>query len=331
MNKLSSVGVKITILVVVALLFGATMVALSLRDKSIDHNETFWHGGNRTIGGNKTIDKTFSVQQDGKLIVDADEGNITISGTDDSEVSVHILARGSDERLQKFDVKLDQDGDVVRILNRQSHTHFHFFENNDLNVDFEIKIPHTFNLDLRTAGGNISIRQVKGKIVGETSGGDIDLSSLEGDLKMNTSGGNVNLTKSSGDFDLETSGGNMFAETITGSIHMETSGGNIDVRDSDGKLVASTSGGDIKVSMKDNKGIDLSTSGGSVTVKLPSTAHGDVNAETSGGDVSTNLPFSGKIKDGKMKGKINGGGELIKLETSGGDIVINSGEKSADD
>src|SRR5271169_4069699 len=86
MNKLSSVGIKITILVVVALLFGATMVALSLRNRITDHNESFWQGGNRTIGGNKTIDKKFSVQPDGKLIVDADEGNITISGTDDSEV-----------------------------------------------------------------------------------------------------------------------------------------------------------------------------------------------------------------------------------------------------
>src|SRR5208283_972059 len=92
MNKLSSVSVKIIILVAVALLFGATMVALSLRNRVQERNESF------SWGSNKSIDQTFSVQPDGKLIVDADVGNITISGTEDSEVVIHVMAHGSDER-----------------------------------------------------------------------------------------------------------------------------------------------------------------------------------------------------------------------------------------
>ena len=32
--------------------------------------------------------------------------------------------------------------------------------------------------------------------------------------------------------------------------------------------------------------------------------------------------FQGKIKEHSIKGSINGGGPLVKAETSGGDIVI---------
>ena len=110
----------------------------------------------------------------------------------------------------------------------------------------------------------------------------------------------------------------------TGSLDVETSGGNIIIKNSDAKLTASTSGGDIQVELKDNKGINLSTSGGNITVSLPKSISAQVDATTTGGDVSCDFAFAGKIKDGSMHGKINGGGNLIQVETSGGDIVINS-------
>jgi DUF4097 and DUF4098 domain-containing protein YvlB len=139
---------------------------------------------------------------------------------------------------------------------------------------------------------------------------------------MSTSGGNVDISRSHGDVFLETSGGNMTGDAVEGTIHMQTSGGNIGLTDCDGKVSASTSGGNIRAAMRDNKGIDLSTSGGNLRVFLPPGAKGEVNAEASGGDVSCDFPFSGKIKEGHMNGSINGGGPLIRLETSGGDISI---------
>jgi DUF4097 and DUF4098 domain-containing protein YvlB len=276
------------------------------------------------MGSGKKIEKTFSVQPGGKLFVDADEGNITITGSETSEIAVHVYARGSDELLRKFDVKFDQDGNTVTVGGRLKHKYFDLFGNNDLDIEFEIQIPSKFNLDLRTSGGNISVDNLTGDIVGETSGGNLILGKLDGAVKMSTSGGNISLRGASGNFQLETSGGNIHGEGIVGDTHVETSGGNIELRDLDGKLYGSTSGGDIRAEMKNNKGIDLSTSGGNLIVRLPKSATGDVTAEATGGDVSCDFQFAGKMKDGSMNGKINGGGNLIRLETSGGDIVINS-------
>ena len=315
-----NLGTKLAILVICAIFFGATMVALSVRSHSARESESY------DLGGDKKVEKTFSVQPGGKLLVDADEGNISITGSETSEISVKVFARGSDELLRKFDVKFDQEGNTVKVQGRLRHRYFNFFGNNDLDVQFEIQIPTKFNLDLRTSGGNIAVENMTGTIEGETSGGNLDLIKLDGNVKLSTSGGNIALRQTTGDFQLETSGGNIHGETIIGDTHVETSGGNIELRDVDGKLYASTSGGDIRAELKDNKGIDLSTSGGNLTVRLPKSISGDVRAEATGGDVSCDFQFAGKLKDGSMHGKINGGGNLIRLETSGGDIVINSVE-----
>jgi len=322
MNKSLNVGTKLAILVVVALAFGATMIALSVRSHSTEASSASSFGW----GSNKKIEKSFTVEPDGNLIVEADEGNITITGTDAKEVVVHITARGSDELLEKFDVSFNQDGNSVRIDARKERRYFRFFNNNSLDVQFDIQLPNNFNLDLHTSGGDIVVRDVKGKIGGETSGGDLDLSALEGNVKLSTSGGNITVHNAIGDLMLETSGGNIQGESMTGTMYFVTSGGDIELRDSDGKLHASTSGGNIRVSLKDNKGIDLSSSGGNLSVLLPKTIGADIHAEATGGDVNCDFQFAGKLKEGTLKGKINGGGNPIDLETSGGDITISSVE-----
>ena len=315
-----SVTTRLTILIVLAVAFGATMIALSVRTRSFDRST------NSVLGDDKKIERTFPVKSDGTLYLDSDVGNISVVGTDKEELEVRVVATGSDEQLRKFDVSFDQTGNDVKVKGELKRKHFGWFGDNWLDIQFEIRVPSSYNLSLRTSGGNIEIENVKGKINGETSGGNLDFTGLNGDVSMSTSGGNVTIKKSDGNFKLETSGGNMIAESITGPLHMETSGGNIDITGLDGKVDASTSGGNVHASLKSNKGVDLSTSGGNISVKLPKTVTAHVKAEASGGDVTCDLEFSGRIKDGTMNGKINGGGELIKLETSGGDIIINSNE-----
>ncbi|MBI5020175.1 MAG: hypothetical protein HZB59_01940 [Ignavibacteriales bacterium] len=311
-----SVSTRLSILLLLAVIFGATMIALSIKNKP---------GGtvySYDSDGDKKYDQSYDVQAGGNLIVDSDIGNITITSGNDNKVSITVVARGSDRFIKRFSVESVQEGADIKVLGRVEQSHFHLFNSGWTDVLFDIKVPKDFNLNLNTAGGNIEIENVKGKIDGETSGGNIELMDIDSDLKMSTSGGNVKLTNCVGSYHVETSGGNMYADKVTGPIYFETSGGNIVVSESDGKIHASTSGGNIDVSLADNKGIDLSTSGGNVKVKIPKTISADVIAEASGGDVSCDLEFSGKIKDGRMKAKINGGGNQISLETSGGDIVI---------
>lgn len=318
MNKTLTLTAKIAIFLSLALIFAATMVALSIRP----HHERLEDSG--YSANEKHIDKTFSVQSGGRLVVDADQGSITVTGSDRQDVAVHIRARGSESLLAKLDISVDQSGNTVKAVSRYRHSFMNMFGGDNFDVDFEIEVPVHFNADLSTAGGDVTINGVNGTLEGETSGGDLDLAMLDGHIRMSTSGGNVTMRDIKGDLKVGTSGGNMSAESVVGSMDFETSGGSIEVRESDGKLRASTSGGDVRVALRDNKGIDLETSGGNLIVKLPKSISGDISAETTGGDVSCDFQFSGKLREGSLRGKINGGGNIIKLETSGGDIVINS-------
>lgn len=320
MNKSLSLITKLSIFVAFALVFGATMVALSSRSpRRVTLGDPMWEKGNK-------IEKAFTVKSGDQLEVATDVGEVAITGTDKQEVSVVVTVSGSDERMDKFHVSFDQSGNTVKIVGKNDRNHFRFFDDGYLNVRFQIQVPLNFNMQIETAGGDIIVENTKGKIEGGTSGGDIELTKLEGPIHLRTSGGNIKIMDCQGTLVMSTSGGNINGDNILGDMDVETSGGNITIRDSDGKLVASTSGGDIKVRLKDNKGIDLSTSGGSLTVTLPKNIAGEVEASTTGGDVSCDLPFSGKIKHGTMNGTINGGGKLIRLETTGGDIAIIPGD-----
>lgn len=318
MNKSLNVSTKLIVLVILALAFAATMIALSVRDRHSYRVETGeW-------GSPTTMDKKFTVKSGDKLVVDADEGDVTITGTDGDELTVRVSERGSKDMLSQYHITFDQSGDVVTIRGKHERKLFHFFDYNSSEIHFDISLPRQFNLHLETSGGDMNISDVEGEMYGETSGGNIVVDKLKGKITFSTSGGNVEFANSSGDMSFETSGGNIKGQNCEGPLRVQTSGGNIRLTGLDGKVHAETSGGDIRLDAKDNKGIDLSTSGGSVVVNLPKNISGNVRAETTGGDVSCDFPFQGKSKDGSLNGTINGGGEYIRLESSGGDIEIHS-------
>jgi DUF4097 and DUF4098 domain-containing protein YvlB len=313
-TKLS--GAIITLLLF-GLIFGVSMVALSLRSDHAGRDMAMF--GN---GDNRSYDKVYAVQPGGTLKVNADAGSITVTGTDKQEVSIHVTADGSEKMLKRFDISSSLEGTTVTLRGKQENRYFQWFNDNSLNIHYEIQVPKEFGLSLQTAGGDIDIRNIKGRVEGETSGGELVIEQIEGTIRLTTSGGDVRARNLSGTISLETSGGNITGENLIGPLTVETSGGNIDLRACDGKIHASTSGGDVRLVANDNKGIDLSTSGGNVTLRLPKSTGADVSAETTGGDVSCDFPINGKLRDGSLHGKINGGGNTVRLETSGGEILI---------
>ena len=70
----------------------------------------------------------------------------------------------------------------------------------------------------------------------------------------------------------------------------------------------------------------LGTSGGKVTAVVEKSVAFDLDASTSGGDVSaTGMTITidkGGVGRSRLAGKVNGGGPLLKLRTSGGNIRI---------
>jgi DUF4097 and DUF4098 domain-containing protein YvlB len=315
---MSSPMTKMILLVGLAVVFGTAMVALSVRRPASSSARHEWSSNGRQV------DRTFQVKPGDKLVLDSDVGDVSIIGGESTELTIHAMIRGTDPEARKFNIDLDQNGSVVTVRGRNDRRMFHWFDNSDLEVIYEIHLPSNFNLRIETSGGDLSVENVGGNIVGETSGGDLTAANLSATIKMTTSGGSIKMRQLTGEMTMETSGGDIIGEDLAGTVKAQTSGGSIRLTRAGGQVNAETSGGDIYADLTENKGVDLSTSGGSIVVTLPKKISADLTAETSGGSISCDLEFSGRTEDDSWRGKIHGGGDRIRLETSGGDISLRS-------
>src|SRR5262245_45568894 len=293
------------------------------------------------------ITKSFPVKAGGKLTVNVDRGSIHITTSDSDKVDVKItreLKRGSSAEAKKVlaehKIDLTSTDNEVRI-EAQNPQNKSF---NRLHVDYTIAIPAKFDVDAKTAGGNIDLADLEGKAVVHTSGGNLKLGAINGPIKGHTSGGSITLTRCEGDVDVNTSGGdlnlgeikgNVVARTSGGGITIEktqgsvkavTSGGNIRVKDAYGPVTAQTSGGNVSAQLNNQPtgACSLKTSGGNVDVLLASNLALDVNAQTSGGSVNSDFPGTMNKSKTKLTAQLNGGGPGLVLETSGGNVSIKS-------
>ncbi len=265
------------------------------------------------------IEKSFSVKKGGELIIDSDLGEIRVDTWDEDEVSVLITKQArNQERLDAFEVEMDQRGNDIHI---SGDNELH----NRVRVEFRIKVPKEYNVDLSTGGGSINVDDINGDVKLDTSGGSITIGSVSsGDIDAHTSGGNISVADVTGNVAVDTSGGSISIGNVDdGNVDAHTSGGNIRVGDVGGELKVHTSGGSIILGTVTGTS-SIHTSGGSISL-----GHGgrNVNAHTSGGGIMIG-PSKGNVNVHTSGGNINIGmtdGD-VDANTSGGSISV-SGSK----
>jgi len=199
-------------------------------------------------------------------------------------------------------------------------------------------------VELQTSGGDIILRNVGGDVQAETSGGDIEVDGANGAVEVHTSGGDIDIVNVGGELDASTSGGDIDGRSINGGVRVSTSGGDIELFDVKGGVDGKTAGGDIEVEItltdfKKEHGVNLRTAGGRITLdippKLPATIRAEVEITDRWEDYNIISDFPLTIEEDKAErerwrgrkyirgeGNINGGGDLIELYTTNGDIQI---------
>jgi len=283
----------------------------------------------------RTIEKSFTVQPGGSLHVETQGGNITVQPSADGTVKVTAKQKiradseaQADDLLKELTLTMEQAGNDVTVIAKFEKRSGFRWGSNPVQVDFVVSAPASFANDLRTSGGNVTLGDFGGKVRARTSGGDIKLGKLGGDVNASTSGGNVSLVEGRGEVKLGTSGGDISVGHAVGPTDLSTSGGNIKVESVENVIHASTSGGDIRAvivgALKGDS--SLGTSGGKVRVSLDKSAAFHLDASTSGGDVEADgltitIERGGRGKS-RLAGAVNGGGPLLKLRSSGGDVVL---------
>jgi len=208
-------------------------------------------------------------------------------------------------------------------------------------VNYEVRIPRRFNVDVQTQAGSVSVEDLDGQVavfsaggnltlgrVGparlETQGGHIMVREVLGNLQAVTAGGHINVGPVQGDAMLRSLGGHVSAISVQGTANFETMGGNISLRRAGGGITATTAGGRIDVG-EATGAIRAKTAGGGIrVVKLV----GPTQLETTGGSIyltSVQGPVRAITGAGGITAWLVSGGKLqglSQLESSSGDIVV---------
>ena len=193
-----------------------------------------------------------------------------------------------------------------------------------------------------TSGGSIKIGKADGSVEVKTAGGRISIGPSKGHVTATTAGGSISIASSEGNVEATTSGGSIKVNGSAGSLKANTSGGNIRIRGARGAIEAVTSGGGIDAELVEStKSVDthcnLETRGGNITIHLPENLSATIDAELEirrkvSRDYQIYSDFPLKIDGSGSRlitatGKINGGGDRIKLNTTNGDIRIRKLDK----
>lgn len=170
--------------------------------------------------------------------------------------------------------------------------------------------------ELETGGGSIQVERCGGKVKASTGGGSIDLGDINGGAEIETGGGSIRLNSAKGPVRAETGGGSIElmgvpsarAETGAGGIDVKFVAGNGDHSDS----MLETSAGDITVYLVPNISLSVRASIDVANGHGIQSDFSEIRVRTEGGDYGP--------KTVSAEGNLNGGGPLLKVRTTTGDI-----------
>ncbi|MEO8511953.1 MAG: hypothetical protein ABI543_00205 [Ignavibacteria bacterium] len=293
---------KITTLFTISLLISSIMIKVTTADDA-----------------KLLFEKNIPTESGKELVTSLVAGSIQVSSWSSNEVSVKVY--GNDEAEEKIVFSAEQISTGVKVDGKQKDTK----NMRNLTIRVEIIVPQSYSIKLYSSGGDLSVKDISGKIETNTSGGSISIGNTNGDLEAYTAGGNVNIEVSTGNIKVSTSGGKISASDFDGNLDASTAGGDINLTGKNGRIDASTAGGNIRLDYSGkNFGMDMSTLGGNIIATLPTDFNADADIGTLAGKITCDFAKVEKESHvaSYIRSKFNNGGETFKCTTSAGNIIV---------
>jgi DNA-binding NarL/FixJ family response regulator len=180
------------------------------------------------------------------------------------------------------------------------HTECSSFIGANCSVSYELAVPEGVTVTGSSSGGGIRTEAITGSQTMSSSGGGITVDKPSGEVKVDSSGGGITVTEPSGDVSANSSGGGI---RIVGSRS--------------NRVVADSSGGGIDVDFDSPPTqVDVSSSGGGITVRLPpgETSYA-VDASSSGGGTDVEVRTD-PASANRVKARSSGGGVTVRYATA---------------
>lgn len=299
-----------------------------------------------------TETETFSINPGNLVLVESDDGNITIESWDRNEVEVVIKKRAwgrnnrdAERNLEDINIDIVQRGNnlYIRDLTKNNigvrigildlfrrRTRF------GTSVSFDIKLPRQMDLDLNADDGNIRVTNVEGDFDIKTDDGDIFLfDSKGGSIEINIDDGDVrieNLSRlqqnSASTITISCDDGEIFLR----DVDVESIDLNVDDADvyfdnvTFKNLTADLDDGDFDadVVVQNDGRVRIWNDDGTVELRMQEEIDAYFNLVAYDGRIRTNYPIKVERDEGEswVRERLGNGNINIRIETTDGDIYI---------
>ncbi|HMA34633.1 MAG TPA: DUF4097 family beta strand repeat-containing protein [Chloroflexia bacterium] len=222
-----------------------------------------------------------------------------------NQIALNLTMAGRRHRLRDEAHNARDLAEVARLL---QHLGRH--------LDLQIHLPHRAEITVRTATGDITVRQIQGKLSVQSASGDVQLQEIEGSVLIRGASTDVTIARLRGRLGVHTMSGDLI---VTGAelaaLNLKTVSGDIQLAGA----------------LHPAEDYEIQTVSGDVALELPANRRATVDFQTVSGDFSCQLPHQ-VDRQGRRQRRvaINGGGEAyLRLQTTSGDVQLQSGAPAA--
>jgi DUF4097 and DUF4098 domain-containing protein YvlB len=238
--------------------------------------------------------KTYTISAKADLRIETSDANIRVTTWDQNTIEAKVIT--ARYKIGEGGIRVDehQNGDSVEIDVRYPHHEFSLgFGNHQ--VDIIIQMPREGRVNLRTGDGKI------------------DLAGLKGDMNLHSGDGSESIDAVDGNLHAETGDGHIAAHGRFDELELKTGDGHLEVRATAGSSLTA--------------GWRLETGDGNVSLEVPGELAADVDLHTNDGHIDLDMPVTteGKMREGEIRGKLNGGGSSLTIRTGDGSIHLRKG------
>ncbi len=289
-----------------------------------------------------TIETTIDVEDDGNLFLRTNLGTLSVKTHDkpivemrltytvaaeDQESAAKVFRLlemnydADNDEVAEFDLKKKQDAVIIAKFpeQRTTFTAEEIKDSDDLetlkekllldnesyrSAKFELLVPETFNLNLKTEAGPILLTSVDGTVTLHTDGGHVEATNISGKTKIYSAGGHVEVGNVDSNLEIVTNGGHIAVGNVDGDLLAHTAGGHIQVGQVEGESDIKTSGGAIRLERTRGR-VAAITAGGQVVVRRAEEA---VNIDSASGEIQ--VYFVGQPSEESV---LNSGQGQIKI------------------
>jgi len=259
-------------------------------------------------------DTVVAVDPGARLVIESFRGEVTIETWDRNEMRV------VGDHSSRTYVDIDRSRSAVR-LRADAWA-------GPAQVDYELTIPASMDIDIRGTFINAYIDGAQGEVTVFTTQGDIDVRGGNGYVELETVNGRVDLANADGNVEVRSTNGRVTVTDVTGDITASSVNGRISlqgIESSDVRAETTSGGVSYDGTIVDGGRYSLRTHSGDVLVAMQEGVNATFGVSTFSGNLDTAFPIT--VTGTRARGRpfsftLGDGTARVELQSFSGDIEL---------